>query len=74
MATIPLIRLRAGMYVTRDAEIRIVRRKFLNKQITRWDCERWSANDREYSRFCTAATLKHAREMVARYLGESEVE
>lgn len=68
MATLQLIRLRAGFYITRDAQLRIVRRKYLNKQITRWMIERWSDDERSYHHLHSTSTLAKAREYVAKYL------
>lgn len=68
MATLQLIRLRAGFYITRDAQLRIVRRKYLNKQVTRWMIERWSDDDRSYHHLHSTGTLAKAREYVTKYL------
>lgn len=65
MATLKLIRMRAGFYVTRDAQYRIVRRKLLNKQVTVWTVEAWSANDLRWLVLSQFKTLEDGRSFLA---------
>lgn len=61
MATMRLIRLRAGFYITRGAEYRIVRRKYDNREIMRWCIDVWSHDHLRWLAVAERPTLKEAR-------------
>lgn len=65
MATVRFVRLRSGFYVTKDAQYRIVRRRYLAKQVTQWHVERWNMKRRMYVRLASFQTLAKAREYVS---------
>lgn len=65
MTTVPMFRMRAGFYVTRDGAYRIVRRKLQEWQRNRWCVEMWSAQDHRWLRATDRATLQSAREYLA---------
>jgi len=70
-AQLQLIRLRAGFYVTRDAQWRIVRRPFLVNGLWKWHVERWLPGDREYVRVMTCRTYRLARATLSRFMAET---
>lgn len=65
MATVRFVRLRSGLYVTKDAQYRIVRRRYLAKQVTLWNVERWNMKWRMYVRLASFHTLAKARKYVS---------
>lgn len=70
MPTVPMFRMRAGFYVTRDGAYRIVRRKLQEWQRKRWCVEIWSAQDHRWLRCTDFATLVHARQYIELMIAE----
>jgi len=56
-----LIRLRAGFYVTRDAQWRIVRRPFMGTPIKVWYVEIWSPGEQRWLPCSRSESLASAR-------------
>lgn len=56
-----LIRLRAGFYVTRDAQWRIVRRPFMGTAIKVWYVELWSPGEQRWLPASRSESLSSAR-------------
>jgi len=56
-----LIRLRAGFYITRDAQWRIVRRPFMGSSILVWYVELWSPGEMRWLPASRSETLSSAR-------------
>ena len=61
-----MIRLRAGFYVTRDGQWRIVRRKSTESSWLFWHVERWSPGELRWERVQTMLSLKDCREWLER--------
>jgi hypothetical protein len=60
-APLKLIRLRAGFYVTRDAQWRIVRRPFIGTARYLWSVEVWSPGEQHWWPCSRSETLASAR-------------
>lgn len=63
-STVKTVRLRAGFYVTRDAQFRIVRRRFLAGAVTHWHVEHWNEATRRFEHLASFHTLAKARAYV----------
>jgi len=63
-----MVRLRAGFYVTRDAQWRIVRRKSPVSTWPYWHVERWSAGEQRWERVTSYDTLAACRGWLDREL------
>lgn len=68
MSDLKLIRCRAGFYVTKDAQWRIVRRQYLVKTVKLWYVEQWNPVDRSYQTVGRRSSLSEARAQLARLL------
>lgn len=64
MATVKFVRLRAGFYVTRDAQWRIVRRSLGIRGLWVWHVEQWNPRTRAYERITTKGRYTDARQHV----------